>query len=507
MRIKVIVLNSVLHDARVLKEADTLAAAGHQVDIYGLFDKRANATEHVLPSKVRVHLVRPVLEEAVEHVLYYLKWGASAIFLIMLLLAGIWGLTSKRWLNVTLDLMVAPPWLTALVAAMVAFIVAHLLSKLITKVSKQTRYATLHRLARYTARYISLEQKLGRMIVRAVGKLSSKGQKLVRAAVRPAARRIYGRIRTAHILARASAEPGDVVHCHDLQALPIGAALKRKLGLRLIWDAHEIYEEVAQGDAKHAKMCRATLRKYQKEVDRFITINESIADFYAENYPKLPPATIVKNATHYNPGVRDDGRLHAAAGLPRMQKIALYQGGFAEKRGLRALVRSAAFLNPEWTLVMMGWGKLEDELKALARQIEERTNRSVPAVTFLPAAKQSELVYWTAGATVGLIPYENVGLNHLYCTPNKLWEYPAAGVPILCSPLVEMIKMVRQYGIGWFLPANAEPESIAKVINELSEEEIRICRRNCQAYIAEENWDRYGARVKALYDELQQKRI
>src|SRR5690606_25627769 len=139
--------------------------------------------------------------------------------------------------------------------------------------------------------------------------------------------RIYGRIRTAHILERASAEAGDVVHCHDLQALPIGAALKRKLGLRLVWDGDEMYEEVAEGRAKYAKICRATLKKYQEEVDRFITINESIADFYAKNYPKLPPATIVKNATYYNPGVRDDGRLHAAADLPRMQKIALYQGG------------------------------------------------------------------------------------------------------------------------------------------------------------------------------------
>ena len=33
----------------------------------------------------------------------------------------------------------------------------------------------------------------------------------------------------------------DAVHCHDLDTLPIGVALKRRLGLHLVYDAHEIY--------------------------------------------------------------------------------------------------------------------------------------------------------------------------------------------------------------------------------------------------------------------------
>ena len=33
----------------------------------------------------------------------------------------------------------------------------------------------------------------------------------------------------------------DVIHCHDFDTLAIGTRLKRKLGLPLIYDAHEIY--------------------------------------------------------------------------------------------------------------------------------------------------------------------------------------------------------------------------------------------------------------------------
>src|SRR2546422_2037546 len=33
----------------------------------------------------------------------------------------------------------------------------------------------------------------------------------------------------------------DVVHCHDLDALPIGVRLKRDLGKPLVYDCHEIF--------------------------------------------------------------------------------------------------------------------------------------------------------------------------------------------------------------------------------------------------------------------------
>src|SRR5690606_4955224 len=115
---------------------------------------------------------------------------------------------------------------------------------------------------------------------------------------------------------------------------------------------------------------------------------------------------------------------------------------------------------------------------------------------------QSELVYWTAGGTVGLIPYENIGLNHLYCTPNKLWEYPAAGVPILCSPLVEMSKTVRVGNVGWLLPNSAEPVLVAQIINDLTASQLDEAVRACAKFIEIDNWSVYGDRIIKLYTEI-----
>src|SRR5690606_35834587 len=57
-----------------------------------------------------------------------------------------------------------------------------------------------------------------------------------------------------------------------------------------------------------------------------------------------------------------------------------------------------------------------------------------PKIKIIDPVPQEELLLWTQGATVGAIPYPITCLNHWGCAPNKLWEYPGAGVPIIATP-------------------------------------------------------------------------
>ncbi|HYE68658.1 MAG TPA: hypothetical protein VEA58_08600, partial [Anaerovoracaceae bacterium] len=70
----------------------------------------------------------------------------------------------------------------------------------------------------------------------------------------------------------------------------------------------------------------------------------------------------------------------------------------------------------------------EPRLREIARYINQyHTDQGNPEiVVFIPPAPQNDLALWTAGGTIGIIPYEKIGLNHWFCTPNKLWEYPNA---------------------------------------------------------------------------------
>ncbi len=295
-----------------------------------------------------------------------------------------------------------------------------------------------------------------------------------------------------------------IVHCHDAINLPVGVALKWATRCLLIYDAHEIYEEVAQASPQRAKVYRAIHRMGQHHVDGFVTINRSIAQWYAEHYPHLPPAVVVKNATNVAGPIDYDGRLHLAAGLPLERKVLLYQGGFSKKRGLEYLVAAARHLSDDWTLVMMGWGTLEVELCAESELInQERSAQGrPPAVVFIPPAPHRELAQWTAGGTVGIIPYENIGLNHWFCTPNKLWEYPNAALPVLVSPFPELSAPVLEYGYGWLLPEDQDPQALGRLVAGLGREQIAQARANCDAFMRADNWQVYAEKLVELYRTL-----
>ncbi len=295
----------------------------------------------------------------------------------------------------------------------------------------------------------------------------------------------------------------DVIHAHDLNTLPVAVKYKKANGVPLVFDAHELYEHLAQATKEHLYLNRLILKKHVGYVDRFITINQSIAKYYAEKHPALPPATVIMNATEKVPPFDYDGRLHEAADIAEDKKILLYQGGFASHRGLIPLVMSIEFLNDDWVLVFMGSGYMEEVLKTHIGILESRGVEVENKVKFVPKVPQYQLPYWTAGATVGIIPYENTSLNHLYCTPNKLWEYPNAGVPILVSKLEEMKKIVNRYNNGWFLPELSTAEGIAMVINNLKQEDLNEKRANCQTFIDDDNWAKYEDGLIKIYTDLE----
>ncbi len=285
------------------------------------------------------------------------------------------------------------------------------------------------------------------------------------------------------------------VHCHDATTLPIGGPwCRRHREVALVFDSHELYEEVAGISRPMRLIWRQVIRRFARDVRGFITINESIAREHATRHPALPPAVIVMNAV---PRVAappaTDGRLHRAAGCPTTTRILLYQGGYSRHRGLEALVAAAAGLPDGWALVMMGWGGIEPELRAIAER--SGTDR----VRFIPPVPQAELLAWTAGATLGVIPYENTCLNHWYCTPNKLWEYPSAGVPILASPFPELRRPIDAYRIGATLPSPLTPEALRAAVDSITPSAWNAMRDGCRRFVEAEHWEVFARRLVEAY--------
>ncbi len=495
-KVVALVLNSVSHDARVLKEADSLAKVGLDVTIVGIQDARCRVPGETRPSGVVIRRANyQALIRFARELRRYRVW--LAIFGLGLLVAI--GVLTGLILPILEPLFALAEWLGGVVPSLA------LLGSL-ALCGFAARRVRRHRRA--------LAELAADMAGPAGGARRPAWIRRMRAILGPMARvraTIGGRIRVrlqrtrqqyieAMYLAELARLKPDVVHCHDLTTLSSGVEwCRRSPATRLVLDSHELYEEVARMMPALRRYWQGVLRSAAPTIDGFITVNDGIAAEYRRRYPQLAPAVVIRNAVlpPDGPPTRDD-RLRDAAGLGPDHRVLLYQGGFAGERGLESLVKAAGSLPEPWVLVMMGWGNIEAELRRLADEVDPTGDR----IRFIPGAPQDELVHWTSGADLGVIPYENTCMNHWLCSPNKLWEYPVAGVPMLVSDFPILREVAVGEGVGMVLPDRLDGSSLADLLQRITTDDLDRMRRACEDFIARDNWSVYERRLQDLYRTL-----
>ena len=76
-------------------------------------------------------------------------------------------------------------------------------------------------------------------------------------------------------------------------------------------------------------------------------------------------------------------------------------------------------------------------------------------------------------ADAGIHPIENTCLNHYYCLPNKIFQYIQAGLPILCSNLPEMKKIIDTHEVGKVFDIN-NINNTASIINNFFNNKVQL---------------------------------
>ncbi len=270
------------------------------------------------------------------------------------------------------------------------------------------------------------------------------------------------------MLPDALRRPADVVVAHDLPILLTAAQAAAHHSAKLVYDSHELYCE--QGfEPRLQRMWSDIERRTIGRCDAVITVNPSIARELEQRYG-LVGVGVVQNAERVAGPIPPKGRLfHEAFNLEAAARIVLFQGGVLAGRNLETLVDAMACVTaPAVDLVFLGDGAWTRRLarRAAAAGVAHR-------VHFHPAVPQADLLRYTASADLGIIPYQATCLNNLYCTPNKLFEYVAAAVPMLASDLPELRRLVVGYDIGLTLDTGS-PGTIARALDDLAADDARL---------------------------------
>jgi glycosyltransferase involved in cell wall biosynthesis len=301
------------------------------------------------------------------------------------------------------------------------------------------------------------------------------------------------------------APAADVHHANDFETLPTALRAAQRDGGRVVYDSHEIFGTWGQALAQ-PRWLRWALRRWEHGLARraiaVVTVNEAIAAILRERLG-VERIVVVHNApARWDPPRIPEDHLRRAAGIPESAPVVLCHGGFQANRGLEET--ALAMLEPGLEhahLVFLGFRKhiIEPILG---------DPRLAGRVHYLPAVDPKDVLAWVAGADVDVMTIIPADLNSVLSTPNKLFESIAAGVPVVSSDLPERRRIVLEDPAGplGVLCDPADPASIATAIRSVvlapAPERAALRARCLQAAHDRWNWETEGGRLVALYEEL-----
>ena len=271
-------------------------------------------------------------------------------------------------------------------------------------------------------------------------------------------------------LSSAMEEDTDYIMCCDLPVLPTATYVSKIKNIPLIYDAHELYPEQAIFKEEKRKLYTQVETEFIKYPDLVITVNKSIAEEMAKRYHIKEPEVILNALDASSTFDLNKKYDYFRDKLPitSSQKIVLFQGGYSPNRNLHLFVESAKYIkNKDVVLVLMGFGDYEKELQQIAKKDKTLDEK----VFFFPAVDQSVLLEYSASADVGIIPYPHIDLNSYYCTPNKLFEFIQAGLPMIANDSPELNRFVKENCIGYSKKIEDEKD-IANMIDSYFEQNI-----------------------------------
>jgi len=259
----------------------------------------------------------------------------------------------------------------------------------------------------------------------------------------------------------------DLVHCNDVDTLFAGNELRRKgVTKALLYDSHEYWAGIGVHGSRPNKNLSDAEASGIHNADYVVTVNTKIADLIKEHHNLKKTPSVVMNCPYRYGGETHTDDVHKPVRV-------IYQGKLQAFRGLAELVLAFRYID-KGTLTFSGYGPLEDRLKLLAKS-EALTEK----VVFTGRYEPHNAIKILADHDIGVLPFRDVTLSIMYSSPNKLFDYAAAGLAIAASNLPFLTIAVRDNAMGKVFE-KITPTTIAETLNSMisNHEQLKKYKKN-----------------------------
>ena len=320
---------------------------------------------------------------------------------------------------------------------------------------------------------------------------------------------LYNRFWRPHIRRFVARVRPGAMHVHDLTLAEAAYRAARESGAALVLDFHENFPAFIAWAAKgYGPLVRraADVAGYGRaeakavaRADRLIVVDPSNAERLARRYG-VPAAkmTVVSNTPELGALLPPIEEARKKRPEPRGRLTVLYMGGLDYMRGLHTVVAALAHRREELSgldFVVVGAGPYLGALRGQARELGLEGR-----VRFEGWQPYGRLAAYLAAADLGAVPHVRDELTDT-TIPNKLFEYMAAGLPVVASDCAPIARVVESSGCGAVF-RSGDVASCAGVLAGLAADAGLRTRLGAAGRRAAEevyNWDVDAANLRGLY--------
>lgn len=298
------------------------------------------------------------------------------------------------------------------------------------------------------------------------------------------------------VVALAEAQNAALYHFHNVELIPAMARLRDRLGVPVIYDAHEHHPDAMMtktyipGPLRRlvAWWVDRTERRYTPRFDAVIVADDALMRRYASlgarrllTLHNFPPLDL------FPPGQE------SAPGEPTL----LYVGSISQVRGFSDMLETIRLVREELpTARLVLVGTPTEEVAARLGELDHA------AVTLADPVPYGQIAAVMQGATVGLSLLHDIP-KFQKNVPTKVFDYMASGVPYVSTDLAPVRELTG--GIGGRLVPPGDPAAAARAALELLLDPLvaeRVAHEGRALVERTLNWESLEPALFSLYEEL-----
>ena len=299
----------------------------------------------------------------------------------------------------------------------------------------------------------------------------------------------------------------DVIHAHDadmtgVAALAVGRARLRGRDARWIYDAHEFVVGLSPSLARSRRVIAAWAdyeSQHIRSADQVVTVSPQMAAALEQRYGLPATPAVVLNTPVTDPPDPTRPTVREVIGLRPRIPLLVYSGIMTPARGVEtaiAAVRELSDVHLALVCVPHARTYYVRQLRAsvTSQGLDDR-------VHFLDPVPPGQVVEFLSSADVGIFS----GLrypSHDVTLANKLFEYLYAGLPLVVSDLRAQADLVNEHRIGRVFPVGDE-HGMARAVREVVDDIDAYMRAVADPQLlATYSWTEQEETIRSVYEAL-----